>query len=64
MTYRNLALLLLDDEHGVNKQAWKLLADLLADNGDDDIVDAVQEKDGRYCLAHEEALKLAAVVKD
>ena len=64
MTYRNLALLLLDDEPGINRQAWKLLADLLEDNGDDDIVAAAQEKDGRYCLAHEEAMKLAAVVKD
>ena len=64
MTYRNLALLLLDDEYGINRQAWKLLADLLEDNGDNDVIDAVQEKGGRYCLRHQQALELAAVVKD
>ena len=59
--FRNLALDLLDDEHGVNKQAWKTLADMLDDEGCSDIVEAIAAKGGRFRLASETADALRAV---
>ena len=48
--WRQFAIDLLDDEHGINKQAFEFLADLLADTGNGDIVEAVESAEGRYYL--------------
>jgi hypothetical protein len=50
--FRNFAIDLLDDEHGINSQAWKTLAEMLEDNGHDDIVNLVHAIDGRFYLDH------------
>lgn len=52
---RNFAIELLDDEHGINSSAWDTLADMLDDNGDSDIIDAVKSTEGRWYLPHDAA---------
>lgn len=47
---RNFAIALLDDEHGINSEAWDSLRDMLDDNEDNDILDAVKCTEGRYYL--------------
>ena len=47
---RNFALALLDDEHGINKEAFDSLSDMLSDDDQDDIVDAVKASEGRFYL--------------
>lgn len=50
-TIRELAIALLNDDHGVNAQAYELLADLLAqDGGSEDILQAVEATDDRVYL--------------
>lgn len=55
---RKFAIDLLDDENGINDQAWDQLSDLLNINRDDDIVDAVKAQDGRWYLTSEKANEL------
>jgi len=62
--FRNLALDLLDDEHGVNKTAWMPLADMLDDHGSADIVEAISVKGGRFRLSGATVAKLRAVLFD
>ncbi len=64
MAVRNLALDLLDDEHGINRQAYKSLADWLDDEGCSDIVDAVDACEGRYYIAAETAQELRQVTPE
>jgi hypothetical protein len=45
----------LDDEHGINSQAWNTLADILYDYDCQDIVDAVKATEGRYYLTSDAA---------
>ena len=47
---RELALALLNDEHGVNKVAWKILIDLLVKEKHKDILNAVKVQDERWYL--------------
>lgn len=47
---RSLALALLDDDQGINLQAWKILRDILEDEGDTDIIEAVKIQDDRVYL--------------
>ena len=48
--WRQFAIDLLNDEHGINKQAFEFLADLLEDTGNGDIVESVESSEGRYYL--------------
>jgi hypothetical protein len=54
---RKLAILLLDDENGINEAAWTELLPLL----DVDIVDAAQCVGSRYFLNEDDAERLLAV---
>ena len=47
---RNLAMELLDDEHGITQEAWEILFQMLERNGDQDIIDAVTGSEGRVYL--------------
>lgn len=58
MAVRNLALDLLDDEHGVSGKAWKNMIDWLDDEGCSDIIDAVDACEGRFYLTEENAAML------
>lgn len=60
---RNFAIALLDDEHGINSEAWDSLRDMLDDNEDNDILDAVKSTEGRYYLPSESVAALSANVK-
>ena len=60
-TLRNLAIDLLDDEHGINSQAWKILADMLYDTDAIDILDAVEATDGRYYIKTKVARQMRQV---
>lgn len=61
---RNLALAILDDEHGINSQAWETLADMLDDDGQSDIVEAVRATEGRFYLTKEASATLATRIAD
>ena len=71
---RKLAILLLDDEHGINEAAYNELATQLADAGHTDILNAVKADAGhtdilnavkadagRYYLGEDDAQDLLAV---
>lgn len=48
---RQLAIALLDDEYGINAEAWRMLSAALEDEGgNDDILCAVRSADGRFYL--------------
>ena len=47
---RALALALLDDEYGINADAWELLEQALEADNDYDIIKAVKVQDGRWYL--------------
>ena len=57
---RNFALALLDDEHGINGEAWDSLSDMLIDDEQEDIVDATKATEGRYFLPEDVANELRA----
>ena len=61
LAFRNLAIDLLDDEQGINKTAWKTLAEMLDDAGSDDIVRAIKAKAGRFYLLSGAAAELREV---
>lgn len=48
--WRQFAIDLLHDEHGINNEAMKFLSGLLEDTGNGDILDAVESSEGRYYL--------------
>lgn len=58
MALRNFALALLDDEHGINREAFDSLADMLYDDEQEDITDAVEACEGRFYLNSEKANEL------
>lgn len=59
---RTLAILLLDDEHGINEAAFQeLQASLTLEPGNEDILNAVKAQDGRYYLGEDDAQDLLAV---
>ena len=47
---RDLALALLDDENGINEQAFVILSNILSDTGNRDIVNLVKATEGRFYL--------------
>ena len=47
---RKLAIALLDDDDGINSDAWDILRLILIGEGHDDIIDAVKAQDGRFYL--------------
>lgn len=48
---RELAIALLDDEHGISTNAWKMLSAVLEEEGNnEDILNAVKAQDGRFFL--------------
>jgi len=50
---RALAFLLLDDDYGITRKAWRILYDMLIESGEyyDDIINSVRETEGRCYLA-------------
>lgn len=50
-TLRELALELLDDEHGISSDAWNVLYSALVEAGHNDIIQAVDGCDGRVYLS-------------
>lgn len=58
MALRNFALDLLDDEYGINKQAFNSLADMLYDDDQEDITNAVDATEGRFYIPTEKANEL------
>ena len=54
---REFTIRLLDDDEGINEQAWELLQQILHENGEDDIVDWVDSADGRFYLKHDHDLE-------
>jgi hypothetical protein len=59
---RKLAILLLDDENGINEAAYNELATQLAAEGHNDILNAVTAQDDRYYLGEDDAQELLVVV--
>lgn len=53
---RELALELLDDEHGITQDAWAVLFDLLAVKPHNDIINAVTGSEGRVYLPKDHGL--------
>lgn len=55
---RQLAILLLDDENGINSEAYEALASILHETGNQDILDAVEANNGRYWIGEDDAQAL------
>lgn len=55
---RKLAILLLDDENGINEAAYNELVPLLIESGDQDVLDAVNAQDGRFFIGETDAERL------
>jgi hypothetical protein len=58
---RELGILLLDDENGINKDAYDKLHTMLMESGSEDILNAVDSCDGRFFIGEqfaEEQLKI------
>lgn len=64
MTLRNLALNMLDDEQGISEGAFFELRCKLDNDGQSDIVDAVEACEGRFYLTEENASRLRGVNKN
>ena len=45
-----LALALLDDDHGINEKAWQILCTILIDNDCGSILNQVRGTEGRYYI--------------
>lgn len=58
---RIFAITLLDDENGINEDAFNMLAPELFNAGCQDVLDAVECQDGRYYLGEDDAQDLLAV---
>lgn len=56
---RELAITLLNDDHGINVNAWHILRDLLIEEGHEDIVDAVKATEGRFYLTETAVEKIS-----
>lgn len=50
---RETAIAILDDDYGVNGDAWVCLYSLLRANGDFDVINRVDATDGRFYLVQE-----------
>ena len=55
---RELALELLDDEHGISTDAWAVLQPMLVENGDQDILDAIDGCEGRVYLSEDHGIEI------
>lgn len=51
---RQLALALLNDDHGISEEAWEILRGFLADH--QDVLNAVRSCDGRFYIDSETTL--------
>ena len=58
---RLLAILLLDDQDGINSEAYEQLAAMLHETSNQDILDAVEANGGRYWISEEDAVILKQV---
>ena len=58
---RLLAILLLDDEQGINSEAYEALASMLHETGNQDILDVVECKGGRYWIGEDDAQDLKGI---
>lgn len=47
---RKLSIALLDDDEGINEQGWYILRDMLVEDGQHDILEAVDSVDNRFFL--------------
>lgn len=52
---RNLAISLLDDENGINAEAYEQLQELLIETGNDDICNATNASDNRVFIGENDA---------
>ena len=52
---RLLAILLLDDQDGINEEAFNHLSSMLHETGNQDILDAVEANDDRYWIGEDDA---------
>ena len=52
---RLLAILLLDDQDGINEEAYHQLASILHETSNQDILDAVEANRGRYWISEQDA---------
>ena len=57
-TLRKLAVQLLDDDDGINESAWDTLSEALEENGELDILQAVDAADERFYLPEGRAARL------
>ena len=55
---RKLALALLDTDMGINETAWDVLAKMLWEAGERDIVDKVKGQDGQFYLPEDAVAEL------
>jgi hypothetical protein len=55
MSLRKFAVVLLNDDQGINYPAWELLRAMLRKEGHTDIIDAVDMQDGRVYLPADKA---------
>jgi len=58
---RNLALSLLDDQHGINKEAYDQLEHILNESGEQDILDNVKSNHNRYWIEEYDAEQLKSI---
>jgi hypothetical protein len=56
---RNLAIAMLNDQHGINKSTYHILVALLEEDGQTDILEAVRTAFQRFYLPDEDAIQLA-----
>lgn len=54
---RKMIIAALDDEHGVNSKAYYKMKEICKENGWNDILDTVEETEGRWYLPENHGLK-------
>ena len=57
-TIRLLAILILDNEHGITSEAYEHLATMLHETGNQDILNRVEANNGFYYLGENDAAEL------
>lgn len=56
--YRKMIIAVLNDEHGVNVDAFNRISVICIGNGWDDILEKIEDADGRYWLGEDDAADL------
>ncbi len=60
LEFVRLAIFLLDDQHGINAESWRVISVNLAAKGGDDVVSEVEASQGRIYLPEDAAQALRA----